>query len=144
MPTHHELLVWSQAHMLVIESARREIGRNTPSLSLWKSFKNLSNLSLFLRRMLSICGGFFGLATNTCDKGQPNSLEACLLGTDLKHVECFELDVLALVPKEIHHHLEIRLARNIPGHHIEVRTIQQDLSKQLQRLSLRDVIARHN
>ena len=130
--------------MSVIESARRGISRNTPSLSLWKSFKNLSNLSLFLRRMLSICGGFFGLATNTCDKGQPNSLEACLLGTDLKHVECFELDVLALVPKEIHHHLQIRLARDIPGHHVEVRTVQEDLSEEFERLPFGDVIVREN
>lgn len=39
--------------------------KTLPSLSLWKSFKNLRSLSLFRRRMLSICGGFFGFATNT-------------------------------------------------------------------------------
>lgn len=40
--------------------------RFIPSLSLWKLFKKLRSLSLFLLRILSICGGFFGFATNTC------------------------------------------------------------------------------
>ena len=38
---------------------------DAPSLSLWKSFRNFNNFSLFLRRIPSICGGFFGFATNT-------------------------------------------------------------------------------
>lgn len=37
----------------------------SPSLSLWNSFKKSNNLSLFLRKILAICGGLFGLATKT-------------------------------------------------------------------------------
>ena len=63
---------------------------------------------------------------------------------NLEHVEGLELDVLALVPKEIHHHLQIRLARDIPGHHVEVRTVQEDLSEEFERLPFGDVIVREN
>ena len=52
--------------------------------------------------------------------------------TYLEHVEGLELNVLALVAEEIHHHLEIRFARDIPGHHGEVRTIQKDLPEEFQ------------
>lgn len=38
---------------------------NAPSLSLWKPFRNTSNLSLLRRKIASICTGFFGLATKT-------------------------------------------------------------------------------
>lgn len=37
------------------------------SLSLWKPFKNTSSFSLFLLNIASICGGFFGFATKTCN-----------------------------------------------------------------------------
>ena len=64
--------------------------------------------------------------------------------TYLEHVEGLELNVLALVAEEIHHHLEIRLACDIPGHHVEVRTVEQDLAEELERLALRDVIVRED
>ena len=59
-------------------------------------------------------------------------------------MERLKLNCLAFVAEEIHHHLEIRLARNVAGHHVEVRTIQKDLSEQLERLSFRDVIVRED
>lgn len=40
--------------------------RDVPSLSLWKSRRNVSSLSLLRRRIAPICGGLFGFATNTC------------------------------------------------------------------------------
>ena len=64
--------------------------------------------------------------------------------TYLEHVEGLELNVLALIPKEVHHHLEIRLTRDIPGHDVEVRTIQEDLAEEFERLTLGDVIVRED
>ena len=59
-------------------------------------------------------------------------------------MEGLELNVLALIPKKVHHHLEIRLARDVPGHHVEVRTIQEDLAEEFERLTLGDVIVRED
>ena len=42
---------------------------------------------------------------------------------NLEHVEGLELDVLALVTQEVHHHLEIGLACDVPRHDVEVRAI---------------------
>ena len=64
--------------------------------------------------------------------------------TNLEHVERLELYVLALVTEKVHHHLEIRLARDVPGHHVEVRTIQEDLAEEFERLTLGDVIVRED
>ena len=47
-------------------------------------------------------------------------------------MECFELDILALVPQKVHHHLEIGLVRNVPRHDVEVCTIEQDLPEKLE------------
>jgi hypothetical protein len=44
-------------------------------------------------------------------------------------VECLELNVLALVPQQVHHHLQIRLVRNVLRHDIEVCPIKQDLAQ---------------
>jgi hypothetical protein len=55
-------------------------------------------------------------------------------------VERLELDVLALVPQEIHHHLEIRLVRNVLCHDVEVCAVEQDLAEQFERLALRDIV----
>ena len=38
-------------------------------------------------------------------------------------MERLKLDVLALVTKEIHHHLEISIVRDIARHDIEVGTV---------------------
>lgn len=40
-------------------------GKHAPSLSLWNDLRKFNSLSLFLRKMVSICGGFLGFATNT-------------------------------------------------------------------------------
>ena len=52
--------------------------------------------------------------------------------TYFENMKRLKLNVLALVAEEIHHHLEIRFARDIPGHHGEVRTIQKDLPEEFQ------------
>ena len=52
--------------------------------------------------------------------------------TDLEHMEGVELDVLALVAEHVHHHLEVRLVRDIARHDIEVCPVEQDLAQQLE------------
>lgn len=59
---------------------------------------------------------------------------------DLEDMECFELDVAALVAEHVHHHLEVCLVRDVAGHDIEVGAVEQDLTKQLERLPLRDIV----
>jgi hypothetical protein len=51
-----------------------------------------------------------------------------------------ELDVLALISKEVHHHLEVGFVGYVSSHHVEVRTVKEDLPKELERLPLGDVI----
>ncbi|KAI3487715.1 hypothetical protein L1887_48321 [Cichorium endivia] len=60
----------------------------------------------------------------------------------LEHVEGLKLDVLAAVAQQIHHHLEVVLARNVARHDGKVGAVQQDLAEQLERLSLGDVVGR--
>jgi hypothetical protein len=43
--------------------------------------------------------------------------------THFKHMERLKLNVLALIPEQIHHHLEISLVRDVFSHHIEVGPI---------------------
>lgn len=59
---------------------------------------------------------------------------------DLEDVECLELDVAALVAEHVHHHLQVRLVRDVPRHDVEVGAVEQDLAEQLERLPLRDVV----
>lgn len=61
-----ELFVWGQHNI----SASVHVGEgiDAPSLSLWKLLRKTRSLSLFRRRIVSICGGFLGLATNTCEE----------------------------------------------------------------------------
>lgn len=42
-------------------------------------------------------------------------------------MEGFELNVLALVSEEVHHHLEVRLVRDVARHDVEVGPVEQDL-----------------
>jgi hypothetical protein len=51
-----------------------------------------------------------------------------------------ELDILALVLKQVHDQLQVRLVRDVPRHHVEVGTIEEDLAKKLQRLALGNVV----
>ena len=57
-------------------------------------------------------------------------------------MESLELDVLALVAKEVHHHLEIDIVRDVTRHDAEVGTVKEYLAKQLERLPLRHVVGR--
>ena len=52
--------------------------------------------------------------------------------TYLENMECFELDVLALIPQQVHHHFEVGLVRNVPCHDVEVRTIKEDFPQKLE------------
>ena len=38
-------------------------------------------------------------------------------------MERLELDVLALIAEEVHHHLEVDIVRNVARHDIEVGTV---------------------
>ena len=103
-----------------------------PSLSLWKPFKNTKSLSLFRRSIVSICGGFFGFATNTCRGGcQIGICYSVILpgSTYLEHMESFKLNVLALISKKVHHHLKVGLVRDVTCHHVEVGPIEENLAK---------------
>jgi hypothetical protein len=62
----------------------------------------------------------------------------------LEHMERLKLDVLTLVSEHIHHHLQVGLAGDIPGHNIEIRPVKQDLSEELKRLSLGYVVLRQD
>lgn len=78
--------------------------------------------------MPSICGGFLGFATNTCLVTRTTARQhKCLeeeRRTDLEHMERLELDVLAFVAEQVHHHLEVALIGYVARHHIEIGTIE--------------------
>ncbi len=86
----------------------------------------MSNFSLFLLKMLAICAGLFGFATNTYDQlwqiGQ----------THLEYVERFKLDVPALITQKVHHHLEVRFRADIPGHDVVIGSVEEDLSQEFE------------
>ena len=44
-------------------------------------------------------------------------------------MEGLELDVLALVTEEVHHHLEVSIIRNVACHNVEVGTVQKYLAE---------------
>lgn len=60
--------------------------------------------------------------------------------TYLENVERLELNVSALVPKQVHHHLEVGLVRNVPSHDGVVGSVEEDLSEEFDGLSFRDVV----
>lgn len=59
---------------------------------------------------------------------------------NLEHMEGLELNVLALISEQIHHHLQIRFICDVPGHDVKIRAIQENFPEELQRLSLRHVV----
>ena len=59
----------------------------------------------------------------------------------LEHMKRFELNVFALVPEEVHHHLEVRLVRYVPCHNVEVGSIEENFAQELQGLPLRYVVS---
>ena len=98
---------------------------------------------MFRRRIVSICGGFLGFATNTYKnsvRSVPQSARDVIILTHLEHVESLKLDVLALISQEVHHHLEVCFVGDILGHDVEVGSVKEDLPQQLERLPLCDII----
>ena len=59
-------------------------------------------------------------------------------------MERLKLDVLTLVPEHVHHHLQVGLVGDIPGHNIEICAVEQDLSEELKRLSLGYIVLRQD
>lgn len=53
-----------------------------------------------------------------------------------------KLDILALVPEHVHHHLQVSLVGDILGHNIEICPVEQDLSEELKRLPLGYIVLR--
>lgn len=52
--------------------------------------------------------------------------------TNLENVERLKLDVPALVAEEVHYQLEVGFVRDVPGHDVEVRSVQKNFSKELE------------
>jgi hypothetical protein len=59
-------------------------------------------------------------------------------------VKRLKLDIPALVSQKVHHHLQVCLRADVAGHDTVIRPIEQDLAKQLERLSLVDVVGGEN
>lgn len=51
-----------------------------------------------------------------------------------------KLYILALVPQQVHHHLQIPFIRDVPRHHAEVRPVEKDLAQKLEGLSFGDIV----
>jgi len=47
-------------------------------------------------------------------------------------MERFELDILAPISQEIHHHLQVCLVRDVSSHDVEVCPVQEDLTQQFE------------
>ena len=54
----------------------------------------------------------------------------------------FELYILAFVPQQVHHHLEVLFRRDVTGHDGKVGPVQQYFSEEFQRLPFRDIVCR--
>lgn len=50
----------------------------------------------------------------------------------LEYMERLELNVLAFITEEVHHHLEVGIVCNIARHDAEVGTIEEYLAKQFE------------
>ena len=59
---------------------------------------------------------------------------------DLEYMERFELNVLALIAEEVHHHLEVDIVRNVARHDVEVGTVQKNLAEKFEGLPLRHIV----
>jgi hypothetical protein len=58
----------------------------------------------------------------------------------LENMKRLKLDILALIPEQVHHDLEVVLGRNVASHNVEVCPIQQDFAQKLERLAFGDVV----
>jgi hypothetical protein len=59
-------------------------------------------------------------------------------------MERLELDVPALVPQKVHHHLEIRVVGDVARHDRVVCAVEEDLPEKLERLPLGHVVGRED
>lgn len=58
----------------------------------------------------------------------------------LEHMKRLELDVLALIAQEVHHHLQIGVVSDVSGHDGKVGAVEQDLAEELEGLAFGDVV----
>lgn len=58
----------------------------------------------------------------------------------LEDMKGLELDVLALIAQQVHHHLQVVLIGNEAGHDRKVGAIEQDFAEKLEGLSFGDVV----
>lgn len=65
-------------------------------------------------------------------------------GTHLEDVEGLKLDVAALVPEQVHHHLEVGLVGDVARHDLVVGSVEEDFSEELDRLAFGDVVGRED
>ena len=47
-------------------------------------------------------------------------------------MESFKLEVFALIPEQVHHHLEVGLTGDVSGHDVEIGTVEENLAQQLE------------
>ena len=62
----------------------------------------------------------------------------------LENMKCLKLDILTLIPQQVHHHLQICLVRDIFSHHVEISTVEENFAEKFEGLSLRDVVCRED
>lgn len=65
-------------------------------------------------------------------------------GTHLEDVEGLKLDVAALVPEQVHHHLEVGLIGDVARHDLVVGSVEEDFSEELDGLAFGDVVGRED
>lgn len=106
-------IVFLIAELLVLGSIRLEVAQELHQLGLV--------LQQDVQHRLSLVG--------ICDK-------------HLEDVECFKLDVSAVVSQQIHHQLQVLGSTDVLGHDGEVVSIQKEFPKELQRLPFGDVVVR--
>jgi hypothetical protein len=52
-----------------------------------------------------------------------------IMESHFKNVESLELDVLALVSKHVHHHLQVAFLSNVSSHDVEIGTVEKDFAE---------------
>ena len=57
-----------------------------------------------------------------------------------EYVKSLELDVLALVPEHVHHHLQIAFLSDVSSHDVKVGTVKEDFAKEFEGLALGDIV----
>ena len=62
----------------------------------------------------------------------------------LEDMKRLELDILTLIPQQVHHHLQICLIRDIFSHHVEISTIKENFAEKFEGLSFRNIVCRED